>query len=169
MIWRIPIVTIHFFGQWSQLQSTQLHGLSKSTTFHQFPSLQIIHQMEIAIETQTLGKTLHKSNRGGQSLVGKDAFIEWHVVWCDFEKTCVWKRLTACSKHVTTILGLIVNIIMIWRHTWPFDKNKTLTLIMNKTFVRAPNITREVATASIWICKPSGTNRVFHVLGEVAH
>ena len=45
---------------------------------------------------------------------------------------------------------------------------RIFTLIMNKMFIRVLETMRKVTTTSlIWICQPSRTNRVFHILGEV--
>ena len=38
--------------------------------------------------------------------------------------------------------------------------------MINKMFIRAPKITKTLTTTSIWTCKPSGTKRVLHIVGE---
>ena len=44
---------------------------------------------------------------------------------------------------------------------------RIFTLIMYKILIRALEIMRKLAIALLWICQPSHTNLVFHILGEV--
>ena len=44
---------------------------------------------------------------------------------------------------------------------------RIFTLVMYKILIRALEITRKLAIASLWICQASHTNLMFHILGEV--
>ena len=57
-----------------------------------------------------------------------------------------------------------------WGNLYYHLKNTTiLTLIMNKIFIWALKTMKKVVTASIWICKPSHTNCMFHIQGVVGY
>jgi hypothetical protein len=58
------------------------------------------------------------------------------------------------------------------QHDWGdiYDQlmaTRMFTLIMDKIFISGLKIVREVTTTLIWICLPSCTNRMVHILGEV--
>ena len=83
------------------------------------------------------------------TFLNQTPIFEWYVMWCGSKngskKTRGWKKLDYVLNTNMTIF----------------------TMRMYKTFIRAPEVMRKVATASIWICWLSCANRVFHILWEV--
>ena len=79
------------------------------------------------------------------------------------------KEIGPHAQDMITILDSIINIIGRGGgvNMTNLMSTRIFTLIMNKIFIRAPNITRNVATSSIWIWQPSHTKDVFHNLGEM--
>ena len=48
-----------------------------------------------------------------------------------------------------------------------YDRLISMSIFTSKNvFIRAPKITRKVAMASIWVCKPSCINRIIHIQME---
>lgn len=79
----------------------------------------------------------------------------------------MFKENGLCSQNMKSILGSIVNRIEEDQYDH-LTSMGTFTLVTDKIFLRAPKLVLvKVAMASIWICKPTGTNRVFCILGEM--
>ena len=70
-------------------------------------------------------------------------------------KRHVFDRDWTTSSQFVTILGSIVNIMISGVEGHLFDHligKRIFNLIMNKRCVQSPNLMREIATGSIWIC-----------------
>jgi hypothetical protein len=93
--------------------------------------------------------------------------FKWYVVRYGSKtytkKTCVQKGLDYMLKIFEPFYAQ--QSTWLTGSTWPHNEHKILTLIMNKIFIWALKIMKQMATDMIW--QPSHTNCVFHILPEV--
>ena len=100
------------------------------------------------------------------SYLNRIFIFEWYVVRCGSKnghQNDVSKRhCTMCSRNDNHSR---LNRQHNWRDVYGhLMSTRIFTLIIKKIFKWAPKVMRKVATALIWICWPSHTNRVFRIL-----
>ena len=75
------------------------------------------------------------------------------------------KNQTMCSKYDNQYrLNSQHHWVNLYDH---LTSKRIFTFMMNKVFVRAPKVMRNIATTFMWICYQTCTHRMFHSLGEV--